>query len=97
MSRAQQPAKYAWQAAHLLATRAPRKKVEKALRNTLLFWACFDNIPVPPLLRCFDVQAFEHLFWPRLQRLPRKDGHGANAAALEAVRELAVSLGWEPF
>ena len=96
MMRSRQPALYAWQAAHLLATHAPPKKVERALRDALLFWARFDNIPTPPLLRHADVQAFEGAFVRHLQYHPRSS-HGANAAALDAVRYIAWDLGWVPF
>jgi hypothetical protein len=91
-----QPAVYAWQAAHLLAEDAPPKKVETALRETFLFWAKFDNIDVPPLLRRADVQAFEETFRRQLQYKPRSQ-YGANAAALDAVRQVAWELGWVPF
>jgi hypothetical protein len=61
-----QPALYAGQAAFLLKSDAPRAKVEEALRETFLFWAKFDNIDVPPLLRRSDLQVFEEAFRQQL-------------------------------
>jgi hypothetical protein len=94
--RSRQPALYAGQAVRLLAGDGPRKRTETAVRDTLLFWANFDNIVVPALLRRADVQAFKDVFLRQLQYHPRTF-HGANAAALDAVRAVAFDLGWVPF
>lgn len=87
---------YAWQAARLLAMPAPPKKVEAALRETLLFWAAYDGIDVPPLLLRTDVEAFGGAFLRQLQYHP-SNSHGANTAALNAVRHISWQLGWVPF
>jgi hypothetical protein len=101
-----QPAMYAWQAA-LLEKRvyqaelseqrdASTKPLERALRETLMFWARYDGIDLPPLLRRADVEAFELEFLHHLRRHPLSPA-GANAAALGAVREVAWARGWVPF
>jgi len=80
----------------LLRQDAPRPRVEKALRETLLFWANYEGIAVPPLLRRIDVQAFEDAFVRQLCFRPQSPA-GANASALEAIRQTSFALGWEPF
>ena len=95
---------YAWQAAllekrhaALLEERdAPTKPLEKALRETLVFWARYDGIDLPPLLRRADVLAFELKFLHHLRCHPWSP-QGANAAALDAVRAVAWARGWVPF
>lgn len=96
MNPSRQPVMFAWQAACLLAKPTPPKKVEKALRETLLFWATYDGIDVPPLLRRSDVKAFEDAFVRQMQ-YHRWNRHGANTAALNAIRHIAWELGWVPF
>ena len=97
MSRTHHPATYAWQGATLLHQHAPRPKVERAMRRTLMFWARYDGIPVPPLVLRAHVAAFQASFVRQLRVRRPITPAGANAAALDAVRNVSCELGWVPF
>lgn len=88
----QWPATYAQQAALMLvAGYYPARVVEKALRKTMLFWADFDNIPLPTPLREITVKEFARLFRRHLRARCEQEWDvsrcDANAAALAALRE----------
>jgi hypothetical protein len=90
-----QPARLAWQAACLLGRNAPRHQAERAVRETFLFWARYDRVPLPPLLKRADVQVFEDAFVGQIQWRPWTPDD-VNRAARGAVHEAAETLGWVP-